>query len=379
MDNYIFGTGQFAIEVKKILEKFGFQIKGFLKLDNVKKNQLNSSNNSIPIYYADKIDLSKCNIIIAKKPMIMGDTIGFLKEKNCQNVYSVSEDILFVDHFENEDISKFFRKIDFEKPFLNYLEMNVVDQCNLNCKGCAHFSNICDNNWVSIDKFKRDLILVNEKFDLYYFRLLGGEPLLHPKLAELIRISHEVLKETKIVIVTNGLLISKLDEKTLQTIADNNVLISISLYEPTNAVLDEISFILKKYNIKFIINDDFFSQNNVIDKFQTRLSTERVNDGEFVSKNCIGRFCRFLRDGKISKCYYPLLIDILNKKYKTNYAVTDDDFIDIASVENGWQLIEKLNKKIPFCDYCSSEVYEFNWEAHHKNDNEIDGYIVRKR
>lgn len=127
-----------------------------------------------------------------------------------------------------------------------------------------------------------------------------------------------------------------------------------------------------------MINDDYFRDISVIDKFNTRLSLEKQDSGELVSKICTGRFCRFLRDGKISKCYYSLLIEILNEKYGTNYIITDDDYIEIDSINDGLEVINKLNNKIPFCDYCSETLHEFNWECNHKNDKDIYSYILKK-
>lgn len=53
--------------------------------------------------------------------------------------------------------------------------MNVVDHCNLNGKGCAHFSNIYDNNCVDSEQYKSDLKIISEKFNLYYFRILSSK------------------------------------------------------------------------------------------------------------------------------------------------------------------------------------------------------------
>lgn len=84
----------------------------------------------------------------------------------------------------------------------------------------------------------------------------------------------------------------------------------------------------------------------------------KENNGAKVSKMCMGRFCRFLRDGKISKCYYSLLIDILNKKCKKDFELHEKDYIELKKLSNGWEAIEQLNNSIPFCDYCSEDVLE---------------------
>lgn len=382
MKNYIFGTGPFAIEVAKKLEKFGVKVSGFLKLGEQNEKSPTISYNDLPIYYTkdiEMLDRFSSNIFITKKPMIMGETIEFLRNNNYLNVYTVGEDILFYEQESLEELSKFIDYIDFSKPFLNYLEMNVVDQCNLNCKGCAHFSNICNNNFVSVESFRSDLQKISKKFNLYNFRILGGEPFLHPNILELVTISRETLLNTKIVIVTNGLLIDRLDDKILQAIADNDIMLSISLYQPTYEILDKIIKKLNEFQINFLINDDYFREVSVIDKFNTRLSSEKGTNGENASEICTGRFCRFLRNGRISKCYYPLLIDILNDKYGTNYIVTDDDYVELDNITDGWEVISRLNNKIPFCDYCSETLHEFNWEGNHKNDKDIYSYILKKR
>ena len=77
----------------------------------------------------------------------------------------------------NEQSKSYIDSIDLTLPFLNYLETNVVDHCNLNCKECAHFSNIYDNNYVNLVDYQHDIKLISQKFNVCYFRILGGEPL----------------------------------------------------------------------------------------------------------------------------------------------------------------------------------------------------------
>ena len=79
--------------------------------------------------------------------MFMGSAIDYLRKNDFKNVYAVNEEMFFSEQETKDDLLKYFDRINLEKPFLNYLEINIVDQCNLNCKGCAHFSNICDNKF----------------------------------------------------------------------------------------------------------------------------------------------------------------------------------------------------------------------------------------
>ena len=157
MKNYIFGTGAFAAEVAKRLDKFGIEIESFINIRDKNKEIPNTVYNNIPAYYVEnveQIDKNNSNIIIAKKPMFMGSAIDYLRKNDFKNAYAVNEEMFFSEQETKDDLLKYFDRINLEKPFLNYLEINIVDQCNLNCKGCAHFSNICDNKFVNLENYK---------------------------------------------------------------------------------------------------------------------------------------------------------------------------------------------------------------------------------
>lgn len=380
MKNYIFGTGNFAIESAKRLQKFGIKIDAFINVRDINKNVPNCLLNNIPVFMTDEkinIDIDS-RFFLAKKPMFMGNAIDYLRKNNYKNIYIINEMMFFKKQNSIDELFEYIDKIDLDKPFLNYLEINLVDQCNLNCKGCAHFSNICNNHMVSIEQFENDLKKITDIFNLYSFRLLGGEPLLHPNLKEIIEISRKYLNDSMLTIVTNGLLIDKLNDDILKAISENNVIISISLYKPTYKKLSIINEILKKYNIKYLLNDDIFRKTEPINKFHTRLSTTKQYENNQPYERCSGRFCRFLNDGKIAKCYYPLLIHYLNEKYNFNFQINEGDYIYLKDIDNGWDAIDEMNKPIPFCGYCREYLDEFNWESNHKNDKDGNSYVLKQ-
>jgi molybdenum cofactor biosynthesis enzyme MoaA len=72
----------------------------------------------------------------------------------------------------------------FQKPELKYLELHLTDHCNLNCKGCGHYSPIAQENFASFVEFKKDMLRLGHLFrNIQIIRLMGGEPLLHPDVA----------------------------------------------------------------------------------------------------------------------------------------------------------------------------------------------------
>jgi hypothetical protein len=87
----------------------------------------------------------------------------------------------------------------------------------------------------------------------------------------------------------------------------------------------------------------------------------------FFSNDCI-----FLRDGKLSTCGFPTTIHLFNNYFGKNLQVSDDDFIDIYKAENLNEILEFLNKPIPFCRYCNWQGIETRlpWHTSKKDISE---------
>ncbi len=94
---------------------------------------------------------------------------------------------------------------------VNNVDIHVINSCNLQCDGCNHLSNYGYGGVFS----EKDLVewIRPWKERLFFNRisLLGGEPLLNPGLKD-ICIAYRKLfpeNETKLRVITNGLLIKK--------------------------------------------------------------------------------------------------------------------------------------------------------------------------
>lgn len=94
---------------------------------------------------------------------------------------------------------------------LKALIVNICDHCNLNCRGCDHFSPIADARFLDPKNIKKDLSqmrkILNEDVELV--SVMGGEPLLHPQLDEILDAAREVFPHTDIWLSTNGILLLK--------------------------------------------------------------------------------------------------------------------------------------------------------------------------
>ena len=88
--------------------------------------------------------------------------------------------------------------------------VEITNGCNLNCDFCI--KNDRKNKFISIDEFKILLNNIKDYTDYLYFHVLG-EPLLHPKINELIDIASN---NFKINITTNGYLINNIKTNNIR-------------------------------------------------------------------------------------------------------------------------------------------------------------------
>ena len=167
-----------------------------------------------------------------------------------------------------------------------YLE--ITNGCNLNCDFCIKNSRKIE--YISIDNFKLVLDKLKNYTDYLYFHVLG-EPLLHPKINELIDIASS---NFKINITTNGYLINNIKTNNIRQL-------NISLHSFNN-----------KYNISLTNYLD-----NIFNKIDTLNNT-------YISLRLW-----------VKNKYNKDIIDYINNRYKVNieenidnYKINDHIFIN---------------------------------------------------
>lgn len=371
----VIGTGRLAKEFSLLMINWGYNICCFVDNKPVLPSLVIEG---IGVESMDKfreIELDKIDIYIAKKKMFITPILCYLKDLNVGMVYVVDNDFLYEDKslIKKKTNYKYIQKVFLENaPVIGYLETNIIDQCNLKCAGCTHFSGIASGKR-EIENIISDIEML-KKCTVLNFRLLGGEPLLLPELDLIIIKAREILgKKCKIEIVTNGLLIPKLNKKIISIIKMYDVKMNISLYEPTNAMLEEIICVLENENISYCINDEGTEERRVIEKFHTCLTCNRDNNGKLASSVCYNNGCAFLRDRRIYRCAYPGLIKFANEKFMLNLNVSPEDYID-GEVSLEWKDIKKISQSVPFCNYCSEKKKEFVWNL--QDTNKLSSYFL---
>ena len=93
--------------------------------------------------------------------------------------------------------------------WLPYLEWMVTTSCDLACPGCDRFIDY-QHNWTEdFDILSHNMKAWSNKLDPDNFTIIGGEPLIHPRIYDIIEESRKHFDHAKIEIYTNGFLLPK--------------------------------------------------------------------------------------------------------------------------------------------------------------------------
>lgn len=238
----------------------------------------------------------------------------------------------------------------FPHTSLPQFEIHLVEHCNLNCKGCNNFSPIADKEFVDETIFSKEMERMGVLFSGYVGQilLLGGEPLLHPNITNLMDIARINFPKTKIVIVTNGIKLKTMPDDFWDSCITNDIEISITKY-PIIKNYDGIEKVLNDNNVKYKFFDE---PRKTLEKVPVDLNgcldANKMWLKCFKAINCVS-----LKNGRLYPCSFAPNIQHFCKKFDVPYVneVTEDS-IDIYS-NTREDIFNFLAHPIPMCRYCN--------------------------
>ena len=131
----------------------------------------------------------------------------------------------------------------------------IVYGCCLRCDFCSAFSPH-QKGFVPADELLASYAQWRKKMKPKHFYFTGGEPLLHPELARILRESAEIWNDAELKIQTNGLLCDRLKPDVLQALRETRceLIVSEHSFKPEHRQrLDAGYARLKKEGIRFIV------------------------------------------------------------------------------------------------------------------------------
>jgi len=243
-----------------------------------------------------------------------------------------------------------------ELPTLYHFDIHITDHCNLNCRGCGHFSNLCDPSFLDLDAFRSDMAAMAAKLRVEQIYLLGGEPLLHPQVSEFIREARKHFPETRIYVVTNGSLVMRQDDEFWQALADTRTILMCDAY-PIGLPVDAVNS--KGEEMGVVI--EWTDERGLF--FKVPLDLTGSQDPSDSYRRCSGiNNCPMYKDGRLYPCAYTSYIEVFKERFGIDgLEATDTDSISVLEHCTS-ELIEFITKPVPFCRNCDFDHFEvFEW------------------
>lgn len=225
---------------------------------------------------------------------------------------------------------------------MRYIELHLVDHCNLGCVGCSHFSNLAEPYYKSLEEYIEELMDLS-KIDIQTIRLMGGEPLLHPLWLKFCQVTRMYFPHSEIVLVTNGLLLDKISADEIDELNSYHIKVCMSNYHLN---LNQPSY--------FGIKETEVHQKGKL--YNISLDLDGIQDKQKAFDNCDlhKNHWYFFKDGRIYPCCVMANIDI----FLNHFGISWDYELDDVSIEvkghSETEIEEFLNKPISLCRYCNT-------------------------
>ena len=285
-----------------------------------------------------------------------------LKEKEIDNIILVKPSPLTYQLPITFDVNNIlYRKQwlhlkDNQKPLIHHLEVNIADGCNLNCKGCLHFSNLYNrNDFPDLDDLLKAIECVSQNCEIFQFRILGGEPLLNPEIENFLIKLRMILPNSDIAVISNGILIPRMNTSLFCKMKENYVGFNLTLYKPTLKMKDAIYNTLKMNEVAF------GSHEAQTDKFEKFLMENPNAIDRRTYEKCVPRGIFVIKDNCLYKCPMEAYIG----KYCSTYNVhfPEPCGINVFKIRDRWsEVIDELYMKPrELCQYCSDESELYEW------------------
>jgi hypothetical protein len=244
---------------------------------------------------------------------------------------------------------------------LHYLEYNLTDHCNLNCKGCSHFCSVSSPSFADLDRYASDLNRLSQIIsNIQIIRLMGGEPLLHDNPVGFIEVTRACFPKSNICFVTNGILLPKASRKFWEVCRRENVEINISAYPPFWKLVPSWKALCQREGVRLTVTKT--------SDFRAHMNAAGDSEKTAAFSACRAVFnCPNLRNGRLYVCFMSSHIEHFNRRYNTK--IEGDTGIDLYDPDiSVGKILEYLDTPAGACRWCATEFRTFPWSAYKKNE-----------
>lgn len=207
---------------------------------------------------------------------------------------------------------------------MRLLEFHIAHHCNLTCDGCSHFAPTAPRWLADAEALEGDIRRAAARLDPDWVHVLGGEPLLHDGVAELIPLFRAGFPRAAIKLVTNGVLLPRASTALYRALADNRVMVAISIYPGVRVRVEEIAARCAEAGVEV----EFWPQETFLD-FVDR---EGRADPHHSRAHCPMQNAANVRDGRLYPCPVAAWADFGHLPWTMDDGVPLDGGTDLTPV-----------------------------------------------
>lgn len=234
------------------------------------------------------------------------------------------------------------------------LEFVVTDYCNLNCKGCTHYSALAPREFEPLDRLEHSVAHLSQTCGAEVAKayLIGGETLLYPQLAEAIRMLRRYFPSQELYVFTNGIALPKMNDDFWNAARQCDIIIAVTLY-PINFDYDAVLRLCADKCVRTEIFGDRSADNSF---FKFGLDPAKKQNGRLAHFRCYQRGCVSVLGDRVYPCSISGCVKHLNRAFGTSFKHETGDWIDVDSVRSAKDIYRLRSKPVPFCRYCTKAV-----------------------
>ena len=243
-----------------------------------------------------------------------------------------------------------------DKP---YLDVHVCDHCNLRCAGCLHFSPLAPEVFLDLREYERDLARLSrlEGADGYFrsICLMGGEPLMHPRVADVVRLTRAYFPTTELVLSTNGVLWRRIDEALWQALRDCGAALLVSVY-PIGVDYEAFFALAKEKGVRARPSSDRTHTEGGKERF-LRLALDASGEQDLTSAfvGCpFGGVNLQLARGALWPCQVAAHAGVLADRFGVGLRSSDADALLLDGLGSLDEIERFRREPHPMCRFCKS-------------------------
>ena len=228
-------------------------------------------------------------------------------------------------------------------------EVHLNDHCNLNCKSCFHFAPLAKSgSFYPLDEFERDIHQLSATFEgkFGWVHLMGGEPLLNKDINRYLEIVGKAVKVGDVSLLTNGILLFKMDGSFFDTCKKYNIAIAVTKY-PIGLDYGKMRDFVEAHGCRFLFFDEHCEQGFSYPSLR--------KEGKFSAKrrylSCIiANACVTLDHGKLYYCSLPAYAHLYNERFGDTLENRSDAISIYGNDKEA--ILNFLRTPHQFCRYC---------------------------